>query len=356
MHKNSTIKKYLNALIIFIFIYPLSSNAQLQNQKCLICHGKRDFSVKKEDGTLKPLFVSDSSLKFTPHLNLNCYDCHNDIVEITAMGHKKDVKVVQCTRCHYENNPVGAPETDKYKEFQESVHQQERLKGNTNAPMCQTCHGTHDIKKRNSMSPMDMKKKVAKVCGKCHLDIYTLYSTSIHGTALFEKNNPDVPGCTDCHGEHKIKRPDDPASTVYNTKIYSTCGECHASAKIVEKYGIKADKFQTFESSYHGIAVQFGEKTVANCASCHGIHDIKPQNDPGSSINPINITKTCGKCHPDANANYTKGQIHLDAHSEEAGSIFYINSLFKWLTIVTLSLLAIHVILDLVRKLKHKSH
>ncbi|HEY5123194.1 MAG TPA: cytochrome B, partial [Ignavibacteria bacterium] len=148
----------------------------------------------------------------------------------------------------------------------------------------------------------------------------------------------------------------DPNSTVYKTKIYSTCGNCHASTKIMDKYGIKADKFQTFESSYHGIAVQFGEKTVANCASCHGVHDIKPQSDPNSSINQNNITKTCGKCHPDANVNYSKGQIHLDAHSKESGSIYYINNIFKWLTIITLSLLAIHVLLDLRRKLKQKKH
>lgn len=235
------------------------------------------------------------------------------------------------------------------------MHQQERLKGNMKAPICQNCHGTHDIQKRKSLSSLELKKKITHMCGQCHLDIYTVYSTSIHGVALFEKGNTDVPVCTDCHGEHKIRKPEDPASSVYKTAIYSTCGGCHASEKIVAKYGIKSDKFQTYESSYHGIAVQFGEKTVANCASCHGIHDIKPQSDPSSSIHPNNIVKTCGKCHPDANVNYTKGKIHINAHSKEAGSIYYISNIFKWLTIITLSLLAIHVILDLLRKLRHKA-
>jgi hypothetical protein len=342
---------------VFIIV-PFSNGilySQIQNQKCLICHGKTDFSVKREDGTIKSLFVDENQLKASPHSNITCYDCHNDIVEISAVGHKKDVRIVQCTRCHYENNPVGAPETQMYEEFQESVHQQEHLKGNPNAPICQTCHGTHDIKKRASLSSLELKKKITKTCGSCHLDIYSQYSTSIHGVALFEKNSSDVPACTDCHGEHRIKRVDDPNSTVYKTAIYNTCGKCHASEKIVGKYGIKADKFQTYESSYHGIAVQFGEKTVANCASCHGVHDIRPQSDPNSSISPANIVKTCGKCHPDANVNYTKGRIHLNPHSEEAGTIFYVSNIFKWLTIITLSLLAIHVILDLLRKLRHRS-
>jgi hypothetical protein len=68
-----------------------------------------------------------------------------------------------------------------------------------------------------------------------------------------------------------------------------------------------------------------------------------------------NIVKTCGKCHPDANVNYAKGRIHLNSHSEEAGSIFYISNIFKWLTIITITLLAIHVLLDLFRKIRHKA-
>ena len=339
---------------LFIFTLQLSVLSQIQNQKCLICHGKQDFGAKNEDGSFRLLFVNDSMLAGSTHAHISCYDCHNDIVEITALGHKKDVKKVQCTRCHYENNPVGAPETERYREFQESVHQQELNKGNSRAPNCQTCHGTHEIRSHNSLSSLELKKKITQTCGQCHLDIYTAFKASVHGIAIFDKNIVDVPVCTDCHGEHSIKKTDDPESSVFKTTVYSTCGSCHASEKIVEKYGIKADKFKTYESSYHGIAVQFGEKTAANCASCHGIHDIRPQNDPASLIHPDNIVKTCGKCHPDANANYAKGRIHINPQSEESGSIYYISSTFKWLTIITLSLLAIHVILDLVRKLKHK--
>ena len=357
--KFSNNKRYiitLGIIIIFIFIQSLISPSVLlsQAQKCLICHGKKDFRIQREDGSFQKLYVDENTIKNSPHYNNTCQDCHSDIVEITALGHKTDVKKVQCTRCHYENNPVGAPETEMYREFQESVHEKEILKGNPNAPICQTCHGTHNIKSRESESPLDLKKNVSKMCGQCHLDIYTDYSTSIHGVALFKKNIVDVPGCTDCHGEHKIKQIGDPSSTVFKTTIDNTCGTCHASEKITGKYGIKADKFQTYESSYHGIASQFGEKTTANCASCHGVHDIKSQNDPSSSINPNNIVKTCGKCHPDANANYTKGRIHINPHSEEAGSIYYISNFFKLLTIIILFLLAIHVVLDLIRKIKHK--
>lgn len=348
------VTKYFSLLAVFLLIITNQAESQTQDQKCLICHGKKDFKTEKEDGTTQLLYVDESKIRSSPHLRNSCQDCHSDIVEITALGHKKNVKKVQCVRCHYENNPVGAPQTEKYREFQESVHQQELWKGNQKAPMCQTCHGSHDIRSKHTISQFDFKKTITKVCGSCHLDIYAVYSTSVHGVALFEKNNIDVPGCTDCHGEHTIKKKDDPSSSVYKTRIYNTCGSCHASEQIVEKYGIEAEKFETYEESYHGIAVQFGEKKVANCSSCHGIHDIRPQSDPSSSINENNIVKTCGKCHPDANANYAKGKIHINPRSSEAGSIFFISSIFKWLTIITLTLLAIHVLLDLFRKFKHR--
>ena len=227
-------------VIGFITYYNTAKNAQFQDQKCLTCHGKKDMKVQLEDGSYRALYVNTESLSLSPHKDRSCQDCHADIVEITALGHKKNVKKVQCTRCHFENNPVGAPETEKYREFQESVHQQEFLKGNTKAPMCQNCHGSHDIKSRNSISKLELKKKMTKVCGQCHLDIYTAYKTSIHGSALFDKGVEDVPACYDCHGEHKIKKIDDPASTVYKTQIYTTCGACHASGKYCRKIRYKS--------------------------------------------------------------------------------------------------------------------
>jgi hypothetical protein len=36
---------------------------------------------------------------------------------------------------------------------------------------------------------------------------------------------------------------------------------------------------------------------VAVCSDCHGEHDILAVNDPGSSVYPTNIPKTCDRCH-----------------------------------------------------------
>jgi len=45
----------------------------------------------------------------------------------------------------------------------------------------------------------------------------------------------------------------------------------------------------------HGVASQFGSRTVANCSPATG-DDIRPQDDPLSMVNPKNVPKTCGKC------------------------------------------------------------
>jgi cytochrome b subunit of formate dehydrogenase len=51
---------------------------------------------------------------------------------------------------------------------------------------------------------------------------------------------------------------------------------------------------------------------VANCASCHGIHNILPSTDPGSQTHAANLVSTCGKCHPGATENFAIGTVHLD--------------------------------------------
>jgi hypothetical protein len=105
---------------------------------------------------------------------------------------------------------------------------------------------------------------------------------------------------------------------------YSTCHWCHVmeresfeNEKIAKEYGFAAARLATFTGSYHGAASRFGDATVANCASCHGSHGIRPSSDPKSSINPANLTRTCGKCHPGASANFAVGKMHVDAKKKE---------------------------------------
>ena len=77
----------------------------------------------------------------------------------------------------------------------------------------------------------------------------------------------------------------------------------------------------TYLASYHGLAARGGSQVVANCASCHGVHNILPSSDPRSTINHANLARTCGQCHPGVTEKFTAARVHVDAPlSADVGS------------------------------------
>jgi hypothetical protein len=132
----------------------------------------------------------------------------------------------------------------------------------------------------------------------------------IHGRELI-KGNPDVPTCLTCHGGHAIMMNEDPNSPVSPSSLAHTCASCHDNDEIAEKYGMPPARLETFVGSFHGLASEYGQKDVANCASCHGEHRILPSSDPSSSIHANNLPGTCGKCHEQAGKHFADGKIHL---------------------------------------------
>ena len=327
-----------------------SGSAQAPLQTCTICHAKPDLEVADANGRVRSLYVDEKVLKASVHARKSCKDCHFDVKEIPHRDHKP--AKVQCSHCHYQGNPEGAPQSDAYLEYAESIHGQEAARGNPQAPLCQDCHGAHDIRHARDPEARVSRMNVAETCGRCHVKIYGEYAGSIHGMALLQKRLPDAPACTDCHGEHAIRKKEDPNSKVYVSNVAETCSRCHGNENIVGKYGIETEQVATYADSFHGIAEKFGAKTVANCASCHGVHDILPADDPRSSVALHNIPKTCGKCHPGANPNFAKGKIHVNPDKAEAGIIFWVKLAFTVLTAGTMAALIGHILLDLRKKLK----
>lgn len=339
-----------NQILLIIFVLLISFSSVGAMEKCLICHGKTDISKTEETGRVVSLYVDTTVLVRSVHISKECTDCHNDINEIPH----KNVRKVNCRRCHYSGNPVGAPEGVLYDQYEHSVHGTEVLRGNEKAPVCQDCHGNHNIFSHKSPESKFYWQNISETCGQCHLEIYTSYKESVHGTASAQGNS-DSPVCSSCHGEHNIKKHDDTESKVSTFHISETCSECHGEKGVVNKYGVKTDRMATYERSFHGIAQKMENKLVANCASCHDYHDIRAENDPKSSVYPDNIPVTCGKegCHPGATAQFATGQIHVDPKSEESGIIYYTSKFFLILTVSTLCGLFLFILLDLFRRAKN---
>jgi cytochrome b subunit of formate dehydrogenase len=91
---------------------------------------------------------------------------------------------------------------------------------------------------------------------------------------------------------------------------------------------------------------------VANCASCHGVHNILPSSDPKSTINPKNLPGTCGKCHPGAGTRFAISQVHLAADSAgEPAPLRWVRQFYLLLIPVTIGLMLLHNGGDWLRKL-----
>jgi hypothetical protein len=317
--------------------------ASISLEKCTLCHGKPEFRKILVGGQVRDLFATADSLKGSVHEKKTCTDCHFDVAEIP---HREHPKRVACTHCHFKGNKEGAPQSDNVLAYFDSVHGKAIAKGNPKAPLCQDCHGNHMVLKTKNPEAKVAHTRVAETCGRCHIEIYAQYKGSIHGAAL-AKGIQDAPSCPQCHGEHRIYAHGDPQSSVYSTKVSEQCSKCHASIAIMGKFNIEVEQVATYKESFHGVASQFGSRTVANCSSCHGVHDIRPDEDPLSSVNKKNIPRTCGKCHPGASTNFALGKIHVDAKKKEAGIIYWTATFFKWLTIGTMLALIVHIFLDM---------
>jgi cytochrome b subunit of formate dehydrogenase len=290
-----------------------------------------------------------------------CTDCHgaHDVHPALAEDSKTSRKneAALCLSCHLNDPDVRArvgPTAGFISSYETSVHGRAIKDGMEGAATCTDCHGSHEMKKGSDQASKVSKKHIAATCGGCHGDVQEQFEGSIHGKAL-AKGIAASPTCTDCHGEHGILSPKDVRSPVSPKNVSAqVCSPCHASVKLTQKYGLATNRFQSFNDSYHGLANRAGSVEVANCASCHGVHDIKPSTDPTSRIYPANLVKTCGTCHPGANENFTKGAVHVIASSGDDATLYFIATTYVVLIVVTIGGMFVHNVLDFVKKARRQ--
>ena len=291
-----------------------------------------------------------------------CIDCHGEHnVEGTSSKDSKVYKTREakvCLSCHLDNPDVRrrvGPSAGFIASYENSVHGVALASGNTKAATCSNCHGAHDMKKGSDVTSQVSRWNIVQTCSQCHADIAKTFNESIHGTAL-QDGNRDAPTCTDCHGEHQIYAPKDPRSRVSVQNVSAqVCASCHNSVQLSQKYGMPAERFRTFSDSYHGLASRAGSVEVANCASCHGVHNIKPSSDPTSTINKANLATTCGRCHPGANQNFAKGSVHVVmTRNSDAAVLYWIRTLYLSLIVSIIGGMFLHNLLDFIKKSRHE--
>lgn len=315
------------ALMALVLFGVVGRVAAADNSACLACHG--------QEGGDAP-FVNERTLAGSVHGTQSCVACHAGATEIP---HAKKLGAPACASCH------GAAAAT----YQKSVHGQARALGHTRAAACPDCHGTHGIQRVASQDSRIWRQRVPETCGRCHTAERKAYGLSIHAKAS-AAGRREAPVCTDCHGEHTILAIANPRSTAARGEVTRTCAQCHASARIIAKFGLPANRVGSFQSSYHGLASRMGDVRAANCASCHGWHEILPASDPRSSIHPTRLVKTCGKCHEGASGLIPPGGIHDGGPGRPHWLVRLVRGLYLVLIPLTIVGLTFHNAIDWLRK------
>ncbi|MBI4539575.1 MAG: cytochrome c3 family protein [Gemmatimonadetes bacterium] len=222
-----------------------------------------------------------------------CVDCHGgDAAAFEREGAhargfrgrlSKPAAVTLCLSCHSDiarMRPFGiAPVTRE--EFVTSRHGQRLLAGgDTAAPSCGDCHGSHAIFPRDDgRSPVN-PAQVPSTCARCHADPgrmpqglptnqFEEWRASAHGVALLERHNSRAASCASCHGSHTALPPG-------VAEVANVCGKCHRLER------------DAYFGGVHGRLAE-GVRSVM-CIACHSNH--------GTEAPPVDgIRVLCARCH-----------------------------------------------------------
>lgn len=299
-----------------------------EGQYCLSCHGYALNLIFNNSETLS-LTIDKSSLEGSVHNKLGCSDCHygfsSEEHPHRNFRSRREYSIASsesCRRCHF----------DKYTKTVESIHYVLLSQGNLKAPVCIDCHGSHSVSRGSREKVLTTKR-----CQICHSEIYTIYAKSVHGKALLDERNKDVPVCIDCHMAHNIVNP---LTLDYRERIPAMCSNCHANKDVMGKYGLSTDVVKTYLSDFHGVTLGFYKKQreslfkpakqIAVCTDCHGTHNITSTRGTDAALLKVNLGKRCQHCHRDAPKNFPDTWLsHYEPSIKSAPVVFVVNLMYK---------------------------
>src|SRR6516165_4815982 len=120
--------------------------------------------------------------------------------------------------------------------------------------------------------------------------------------------------CASCHGGDPSKTDMEAMSKAVGFRgkigrkdVPELCGRCHSDAAFMRQYNpsLRTDQLAQYKASVHGKLFARGDTKVAVCIDCHGVHGLRPASDSRSKVHPLNIARTCARCHADS--AYMKG-------------------------------------------------
>ncbi len=297
-------------------------------QYCMSCHGF-SLSTTFRNGEQLSVTIDKSVLEGSVHAKLSCSDCHygfsSEEHPRRIFRTKREYSLASsesCRRCHF----------DKYTKTLESVHYAVLSQGNQKAPVCTDCHGAHSVALGNRERSLTTRR-----CQGCHPAVYEIYAKSVHGRALFDEHNQDVPVCIDCHKAHNILYPN---TLDYRENIPALCSGCHADRTIMGKYGLSTDVVKTYLTDFHGVTLSLYRKQreamdkparpIAVCTDCHGTHNITSTRGIDAALVKANLLKRCQQCHKDAPKNFPDTWLsHYEPNLRSAPLAYLANLVYR---------------------------
>jgi hypothetical protein len=296
---------------------------------CLECHGDKDGEAYSEDDEPFSTYTDAEVLQRSVHTDVDCTECHTDL---KGKGEKHDASKFAnrraitlryselCKDCHFQN----------FTRSLDGMHHGLQIEGKTEAAVCVDCHGGHDIGKAS-----EPRSRISRTCAKCHEKVAKAYVMSVHGSALQDKENPDVPSCTDCHRAHDIA---DPRKDAWRLEVPQMCGKCHTDETMMAKYKLSTNVLASYLQDFHGTTIELqkggggGKPVTATCTDCHGVHDIAKVDSPESHVMQTNLVETCRKCHEDASADFPASWLsHYEPTLERAPLVYLVEIFYRFL-------------------------
>jgi cytochrome c553 len=295
---------------------------------CLACHEDKDAALTLDDKTSLSLTVDWAEFTRSVHgKQLVCTDCHAKYDQDHPSGKTFASRraytlsaYATCKKCHF----------DTYTKTLESVHYKLLKAGMDSAPVCSDCHGSHNIQ-----NPHAKRAMLSRSCASCHVATYEQYAKSVHGKALVEDGNLDVPACADCHTHHQIQAPD---SATFKLNVPGICIKCHGDKALMSKYGISTTVAQTYLSDFHGVtasltkAASTGQpQMVVTCVNCHGMHDIASPKLRGAEAMRTTVAAACASCHQGASPGFPAAWLsHYEPSLRHAPMVYVVDLFYRF--------------------------
>lgn len=329
---NLEIMKRLSFLFIFGVLFSSRVFPQ-ENSDCLMCHEGKTLKGTKGGRTIS-VFVNEKIISSSVHSDVSCIQCHVDL-EGSDFPHAENVKSAKCNTCH----------EDIQKLYDGSLHAKAFNRGDRLAPICQNCHGSHEI-----IPVKNIKSKVAPInvpylCGQCHKEgspvqlqrnisqthILENYSESIHGEGLMKKGLIVTATCASCHTAHEILPHTDSRSSIARKNIANTCAKCHAEIELVHRKIIKGALWEKEASVLpacvdchqpHKARRVFYDQGMADadCLVCHEKKELKSLKSGHSLFvnyseikNSRHSNIACSQCHSGVKPSHTRPCDELTA-------------------------------------------